>query len=152
LCTVNPRLRPAGPGPLLGTPEPLSRVRSSRAQADTPTRDRRSAHPMGQTRSRTEPRPLTDRRRRFVDEYLKDLNATLAYQRAGYTGSSQVAAVEGHRLLGEPRIADAIALAQFQRAKRTHVEADAVLHELVLLYSSDITHYVITDTGEVTLA
>lgn len=100
----------------------------------------------------TAPRLLNDRQQRFVDEYLKDLNATQAYRRAGYAGNANVCAVEAARLLRNPQIAAALALAQEQRAQRLHVEADAVLHELVLLYASDITHYVIDDQGNVALA
>lgn len=96
--------------------------------------------------------PLNDRQRRFVAEYLKDLNATQAYRRAGYEGSDNVCAVEAARLLRNPQIAEAIALAQYQRAKRLHIKADAVLEELVLLYGSDITHYQIDDQGNVHLA
>src|SRR5262245_61417435 len=107
---------------------------------------------MATTRPLTERHPLNDRQRLFVAEYLKDLNATAAYKRAGYEGDANVCAVEGARLLRNPKVAEAIGFAQYQRAKRLHVKADEVLHELVLLYSSDITHYVITDTGDVELA
>jgi len=107
---------------------------------------------MATTRPLTQRHPLNDRQRRFVGEYLKDLNATAAYKRAGYEGDDNVCAVEGARLLRNPKVAEAIGFAQYQRAKRLHVKTDSVLHELVLLYSSDITHYVITDTGDVELA
>ena len=107
---------------------------------------------MATTRPLPQRYPLNDRQRRFVGEYLKDLNATAAYKRAGYEGDDNVCAVEGARLLRNPKVAEAIGFAQYQRAKRLHVKTDSVLHELVLLYSSDITHYVITDTGDVELA
>ena len=107
---------------------------------------------MATTRPLTQRHPLNDRQRRFVGEYLKDLNATAAYKRAGYEGDDNVCAVEGARLLRNPKVAEAIGFAQYQRAKRLHIKTDSVLHELVLLYSSDITYYVITDTGDVELA
>ena len=107
---------------------------------------------MATTRPLTQRHPLNDRQRRFVAEYLKDLNATAAYKRAGYEGDDNVCAVEGARLLRNPKVAEAIGFAEYQRAKRLHVKADEVLHELVLLYSSDITHYEIDDQGEVSLA
>ncbi|PAE74486.1 terminase small subunit [Bacillus velezensis] len=48
---------------------------------------------------------LTPKRKRFVDEYLIDLNATQAYIRAGYKVKSEsVAAVESHKLLRNPKI------------------------------------------------
>lgn len=47
---------------------------------------------------------------RFVAEYLKDGNATQAAIRAGY--SENGAGVQGHNLLKNPKIAEAIAKAQ----------------------------------------
>src|SRR5262245_36089091 len=98
------------------------------------------------------PSPLNDRQRRFVLEYLKDLNATAAYKRAGYEGEGHGAESAAARLLSHVEVAHAIAREQEQRAQRLRVTADAVLKELVLLYSSDITHYMIDDKGEVQLA
>ena len=99
------------------------------------------------------PSPLNDRQHRFVLEYLKDLNATAAYKRAGYEGEGHVAESAAARLLSHVEVAHAIAHEQEQRARRVRVTADAVLKELVLLCASDITHYAIDEeTGTVTLA
>lgn len=56
------------------------------------------------TESQEEPEPseLTDKRQRFIDEYLKDCNATRAAIRAGYAEPG--ARVEGHRLLTNANI------------------------------------------------
>jgi phage terminase small subunit len=50
---------------------------------------------------------LPPKQLRFVEEYLKTLNATQAYKAAGYTAASdEVAAVEGHKLLRKPKVAE----------------------------------------------
>ena len=90
---------------------------------------------------------LTPRQRRFADEYLVDLNATQAAIRAGY--SAKTAEVQGPRLLGNVRIAEAIELAQKARAVRTGITQDRVLNETALLAFSDLTHYTVTDDGHV---
>lgn len=74
---------------------------------------------------------LSAKRQRFVEEYLVDLNAAAAYRRAGYTArSDNVAAVEGHRLLSDPKIAAAISAAQAARSERTLITADEVIQGL----------------------
>lgn len=80
--------------------------------------------------------PLTDKQRRFVEEYLVDLNATQAAIRAGY--SERTAYRTGADNLRKPQIAAAIADAQAARSQRTQVEADQVVKELALLAFSDI--------------
>lgn len=94
---------------------------------------------------------LTGKRRRFVDEYLVDLNATQAAIRAGYSVRS--AEVEGHRLLRNAEIAAAVDAAQKERAARTGITADRVLRELAKLGFSDIRKAVnwrsnVTEIGE----
>lgn len=71
---------------------------------------------------------LTGKQQRFVDEYLIDLNATKAAERAGY--SAKTAYSVGHENLRKPEIAAAIAQAQKERQQRTHITADRVLQEL----------------------
>lgn len=78
---------------------------------------------------------LTPRRRRFVAEYLVDLNATQAARRAGYAPRS--ARGQGSRLLRHPAVAASIAAAQAARAERTQVTADAVVRELAKVAFGD---------------
>lgn len=78
---------------------------------------------------------LTPKRRRFVEEYLVDLNATQAARRAGYSPRS--ARSHGPRLLRDPAVAAAIAEAQAARAERTKVTADAVVRELAKVAFGD---------------
>ena len=50
---------------------------------------------------------LTDKQKKFVEEYLIDLNATQACIRAGY--SPKYADREGHKLVENSRVSEAIA-------------------------------------------
>ncbi|MBW5801178.1 terminase small subunit [Halomonas elongata] len=68
---------------------------------------------------------LTPRQSRFVDEYLKDLSATQAAIRAGY--SEKTAGRTGHDNLKKPEIANAIQERMNQRSERTQIDADFVL-------------------------
>jgi len=75
---------------------------------------------------------LTARRQRFVEEYLADpeLNATRAYERAGYKARGGAARVCAHRLLADPDVAAAIAEAMRERSERVQVTADSVVQRL----------------------
>lgn len=82
------------------------------------------------------PEKLTARQRRFVEEYLVDLNATRAAIRSGYAESG--ARTEGARLLANADITDAIAAAQEIRSKRVRITQDQVLRELAKIGFADI--------------
>lgn len=71
---------------------------------------------------------LNDRQRRFVDEYLIDLNATQAAIRAGY--SKKTAGQIGERLLKHVEIKPLLAERMKSREKRTEITQDKVLSEL----------------------
>ena len=79
---------------------------------------------------------LSPKQRRFVDEYLVDLNATQAAIRAGY--SAKTAKQIGSRLLTNVDIAAAIEQAMEARGTRTSVTADKVIKELARLGFSDM--------------
>ncbi len=81
------------------------------------------------------PRPMTPRQRRFVQEYLIDLNATQAAKRAGYSARS--ARTTGQKILHHPAVAAAIETAQAKRAERTRVSADKVVKELAKVAFGD---------------
>jgi len=76
-------------------------------------------------------RELTAKQRRFVDEYLIDLNATRAALRAGYSRRS--AGQQASRLLRQPRIAEAVRDGQDRLAKRARLSAREVLGRLAEL-------------------
>ena len=67
---------------------------------------------------------MTPKQRRFVEEYLVDLNATQAAKRAGYAEGS------AWRVMRNPEVAAGIEKAQAARAERTRVTADKVVEEL----------------------
>jgi phage terminase small subunit len=71
---------------------------------------------------------LTPKQRLFVSEYLIDLNATKAAERAGYSARS--ARAIGTENLAKPAIASAIRRAKEERAQRTLVSADWVIRHL----------------------
>ena len=71
---------------------------------------------------------LTPRQRRFVDEYLIDLNGTQAAIRAGYSVSG--ARAHACKLLTNANIQAAISAAQSKRQERTELTADEVIRDL----------------------
>jgi phage terminase small subunit len=81
---------------------------------------------------------MTPKQQRFVEEYLIDLKAGPAYRRAGYKGDDNVCAVEGHRLLSNPKIAAAIERAMAKRSARTEITQDRVLEELARIGFADM--------------
>lgn len=71
---------------------------------------------------------LTEKQKRFVEEYLIDLNATQAAIRAGY--SAKTADRIGPELLGKTCVSEAIKRALAERSKRTGINQDRILLEL----------------------
>lgn len=80
---------------------------------------------------------LNDKQKRFVAEYLIDLNATQAAIRAGY--SEKTARQQASDLLSKPNIQAAISKAMESRSKRTEVNGDRILLELARIGLSDVT-------------
>lgn len=72
---------------------------------------------------------MTEKQRRFVQEYLIDLNATQSAIRAGY--SPKRAAEIGHQLLQKTTVLNAIKEEQEKREKRVGISQDYVLNNLV---------------------
>lgn len=93
---------------------------------------------------------LTNKQRRFVEEYLVDLNATQAAIRAGY--SSRTAASIGEENLRKPEIAKAVQEAQAERSRRTEITQDMVLRELAKIGFSDIRRVVRWGSTELRVA
>lgn len=79
---------------------------------------------------------LTPKQKRFVAEYLIDLNATAAARRAGY--SAKTADRIGPELLGKTCVSEAIQQAIQEREKRTKITQDMVLRETAKLAFFDI--------------
>ena len=83
---------------------------------------------------------MTEKQKRFTEEYLIDLNATQAAIRAGY--SPKNADKIGHELLGKTRVSEAISKAMAERSKRTGINQDRVLLELAKIGFAKITDVV----------
>jgi len=78
---------------------------------------------------------LTPRQRRFVEEYLIDLDATHASRRAGYSPRTKATP---HKLLRNPEVARAIGDAMAARAKRTGITRERVLAEYARIAFADM--------------
>ncbi|HMR18074.1 MAG TPA: terminase small subunit [Sphingobacterium sp.] len=82
---------------------------------------------------------LTQKQKRFCEEYLIDLNATQAAIRAGY--SQKTARAIGQENLTKPDIQVYIAELQQKVSERTNITVDMVVKELARIGFSDITSY-----------
>lgn len=86
---------------------------------------------------------LTEKQRRFVDEYLIDLNATQAAIRAGY--SAKTANEQGAQNLAKLSVQQAIAEHMAERSKRTGVNQDRIVLELAKIAFVKMTDVVDPD-------
>ena len=78
---------------------------------------------------------LTPKQRRFIEEYLIDLNATQAAIRAGYKKSAA-------RQIGSENLSKLdISEAEAERSKRGQIKADNVVAELAKIAFSSMRHY-----------
>lgn len=82
---------------------------------------------------------LTEKQKRFADEYLIDLNATQAAIRAGY--SAKTAEQMGYKLVQNSLVSKYIQERQKRREKRTEITQDKVLAELSKIGFASITDY-----------
>ena len=73
---------------------------------------------------------LTDKQKMFIKEYLVDMNASAAYQRAGYRAKGNSAEVNAHRLLRNAKIKAEIDKALDKRANKVGLDAEWVLRRL----------------------
>ncbi len=80
---------------------------------------------------------MTDKQRRFVDEYLIDLNATQAAIRAGY--SAKTAKDIGCQNLAKLEVRRSIDKALAERSKRTGINQDRIVQELAKMAFVKIT-------------
>jgi phage terminase small subunit len=79
---------------------------------------------------------LSAKQQRFVEEYLVDLNATKAAERAGYSAKS--AQVTGSRLLSNAMVQAAIQERQQKRAVKLDITVDRIELELARIAFSDM--------------
>ena len=88
---------------------------------------------------------LTDKQRAFVDEYLKDFNATRAAKAAGY--SAKTAMEQGYQLLQNPSVQNFIQERYQQRRNRHEITVDRVIDELALIAYADMKDYATIEPG-----
>lgn len=93
-------------------------------------------------------RQLNKKQKRFVEEYLIDLNATQAAIRAGYK-KSEYTDTNANKLLENTRVAEEIEKAMAERSRRTGINQDRVLQEIAKLAFVNISDVVDVKTGEV---
>lgn len=91
-------------------------------------------HPLGESRGNLN--KLTAKQTRFCEEYLIDLNATKAAERAKFSKKS--AGQQAYQLLQKKEIQERITELQQARSKRTEIEADTVLIRLDQIGGVDI--------------
>lgn len=88
---------------------------------------------------------LTEKQKRFVDEYLIDLNATQAAIRSGY--SPDTANEQGSRLLANVSVQNAVNKKIAERSKRTGISADRVIREIAKIAFVNAGEVVDLDTA-----
>ena len=89
---------------------------------------------------------LTEKQKRFCEEYLIDLNATQAAFRAGYKNPG-----EGAKLVRKSHVLEYMNKLRSEQSKRTQITADRVLAELAAIAFSDRTELAkVGEYGEVT--
>jgi len=80
--------------------------------------------------------PKRELRERFCQEYIKDLNATQAAIRAGY--SEKTACEQGSRLLANVKVQERISELKQAQQKRIEINADEILTECYRIATSDV--------------
>lgn len=83
---------------------------------------------------------LTEKQKMFCLFYIKNFNATKAYQKA-YGCGYNTASVEGHRHLNNPKIAEEIHRLKAERQNALFLDAKDVLQKYMDIAFADITDY-----------
>lgn len=93
---------------------------------------------------------MTEKQKRFADEYLIDLNATRAY-RVAYPSvkRDEAGAVNASKLLRNTKVSAYISERMEERQKRTEVTQDRVLQELAAIAFTEVTDIVSISNGNV---
>lgn len=88
---------------------------------------------------------LTDKQELFAREFIKDLNATQAAIRAGY--SERSSRNQGARMMANDDILQRIAELKSDRSERTQIDADYVLKRLAEIDQMDVAD-ILLENGE----
>ena len=84
---------------------------------------------------------LTEKQKKFVNEYLIDLNATQAYLRTGYKVSDSVAAVNASKLLRNAKVQAYLQKRQSDLQKKAKLTPEMVINELSHIAFDDVKNY-----------
>lgn len=90
------------------------------------------------SKKNTGPDGLTDYQKKFIEEYLKDLNQTQAAIRAGYRGKESTARISASRMMRDVNVKREIDKRIEERSKRNEITADRVLQELAAIAFFDV--------------
>lgn len=86
---------------------------------------------------------MTEKQKKFADEYLIDLNATRAYKAAYKSVKNDNSAMAGaSRMLRNVKVAAYIEEKMAERSERTEIKQDDVVKELAKIGFAQITDYV----------
>ena len=94
---------------------------------------------------------LNDKQKKFADEYIKCLNASDAYRKAGYKcKSDDVAKVCASKLLINPNVEEYIANVRQKLQKKTEITQEMILKELAVIAFQDRTNLakVVVENGK----
>lgn len=83
---------------------------------------------------------LTDKQKRFVDEYLIDLNGAQAAIRAGYSPKS--VDKNAYKILQRPHVQEYLRLRQEELRKKIQVTAESIVAELAKIGFADISDFI----------
>lgn len=89
---------------------------------------------------------MTNKQKRFIEEYLIDFNATQSAIRAGYSPKS--AFIIGDENLKKPKIKHEIEKALAERSRRTGITQDRVIQELARIAFVNFND-VVDENGEI---
>ncbi|WP_294364671.1 terminase small subunit [uncultured Clostridium sp.] len=84
---------------------------------------------------------LNERQKRFVNEYIKDLNGTRAYRKVYQCKNDETAAVCASQLLRNPNVKEYLDIKLKDREKRLEITQDRVLKELAKIGFANITNF-----------
>ncbi len=99
---------------------------------------------------KAEQKPLPPKHELFVREYLRDLNATQAYLRAGYqTKSADVACACASRLLASAKVRARVDMELARASVRTGITPDRVLREYARAAFANAGRIIDGDTGKI---
>ena len=91
-------------------------------------------------------RRLPPRRRRFVEEYVKDLNGTRAAIRAGY--SPRTANEQAAQLLATLSVSQAVEARLAKLTEANEITADRIIRELALIGFANMQDYITIQGGD----